>query len=214
MKWLAALFGAVAAFLGAGSAAQAAVRSSRAAEPTLRAKPPATSGGTPPPKRGAGGVGGAVLIANTPRTWTLAQLKELADRVAARAGVPRELVYAIAEKESAWNVNARGKNADGTTDLGLFQLNSRWIGKPGFPATVADAMDPEINAAGAEKLLREARVRWGDLTRVVVDYHSGYSVAKDWPASSTGGLPGERVGYVNDVFRRMERYAGTINRIA
>ncbi|TDH58153.1 hypothetical protein E2C06_34020 [Dankookia rubra] len=69
---------------------------------------------------------------------------------------------AYAQVESSLNPAAVGRpNRDGSIDYGLMGLNSQHIGKPGFPATVAEAMDPCRNMAAGVAILRDADRRAG-----------------------------------------------------
>lgn len=49
------------------------------------------------------------------------------EEAASRYQVPVELLQAIARVESGGNPYARNINADGTEDVGLMQINSRWF---------------------------------------------------------------------------------------
>jgi soluble lytic murein transglycosylase-like protein len=49
------------------------------------------------------------------------------EAAAARYRVSSELLYAIARTESALNPQAVGRNANGTRDIGLMQINSTWL---------------------------------------------------------------------------------------
>ncbi|WP_440030371.1 type III secretion system invasion protein IagB [Chromobacterium amazonense] len=49
------------------------------------------------------------------------------DRAGAMYSIAPELLYAIAEEESALNPTAVGHNRDGSRDLGLMQINSRHL---------------------------------------------------------------------------------------
>ena len=49
------------------------------------------------------------------------------DEAAARYGVNAYLLYAIARTESNLNPSALNRNKDGSYDLGLMQINSRWF---------------------------------------------------------------------------------------
>jgi soluble lytic murein transglycosylase-like protein len=62
----------------------------------------------------------AALLASSPAQacWDVAAL---------RYGVSSELLYAIARTESALDARAIGRNANGTRDIGLMQINSAWL---------------------------------------------------------------------------------------
>jgi soluble lytic murein transglycosylase-like protein len=49
------------------------------------------------------------------------------DEAAARYGVNPYMLYAIAKTESGLNPAARNRNKNGSYDLGLMQINSRWF---------------------------------------------------------------------------------------
>ncbi|KAA0178809.1 lytic transglycosylase domain-containing protein [Cupriavidus gilardii] len=49
------------------------------------------------------------------------------ERVAAKYGQPVELLKVIAEQESSFNNMAVNANADGTRDVCMMQINSRWF---------------------------------------------------------------------------------------
>jgi len=49
------------------------------------------------------------------------------DKAAQRYGVNPQLLYAIAKTESGLNPRAFNRNPDGSYDIGLMQINSRWI---------------------------------------------------------------------------------------
>lgn len=49
------------------------------------------------------------------------------DEAAARYGLSSHLLYAIARTESSLNPLAVGRNADGSRDIGLMQINSSWL---------------------------------------------------------------------------------------
>lgn len=49
------------------------------------------------------------------------------EEAASRYQVPVELLQAIAHVESGGNPHARNINKDGSEDVGLMQINSRWL---------------------------------------------------------------------------------------
>jgi soluble lytic murein transglycosylase-like protein len=64
----------------------------------------------------------ALLVLAFPTT-TMACWNEAAQRY----GVNPQLLYAIAKTESGLNPRALNRNPDGSYDIGLMQINSRWI---------------------------------------------------------------------------------------
>jgi soluble lytic murein transglycosylase-like protein len=49
------------------------------------------------------------------------------EEAAARYGVNAYLLYAVAKTESGLNPQAMNRNKDGSYDIGLMQINSRWL---------------------------------------------------------------------------------------
>ena len=49
------------------------------------------------------------------------------DNASQRYGVNMHLLYAIAKTESGLNPRAINRNTDGSYDIGLMQINSRWL---------------------------------------------------------------------------------------
>ena len=60
----------------------------------------------------------------TTTTLTRAGLERMVEYWARREGVPKEIAFSMVDRESEWNPKAHGHNTNGTTDGGLFQLNS------------------------------------------------------------------------------------------
>lgn len=48
------------------------------------------------------------------------------ESAAARYQLPSEILYAIAKTESGGNPHAKNYNRDGSVDIGIMQINSRW----------------------------------------------------------------------------------------
>jgi hypothetical protein len=76
------------------------------------------------------------------------------------AGITVDRLSAIALVESGRRVDAVSPpNRDGSRDFGIMQLNSQWIGKPGFPRSVAEALQPCPNIAAGVRILADNDVR-------------------------------------------------------
>jgi hypothetical protein len=121
---------------------------------------------------------------------------EAASHAAETTGVPYEVLLAISTVETGrnnrpwpWTVNFGGKGkwygsaaeaeadvakaVDGgatNVDLGCFQLNYRWHAD-GF-ASIADMLDPKLNATYAAEFLAEHFARSGDWALAAGAYHS------------------------------------------
>lgn len=94
-------------------------------------------------------------------------------QAAERYGVPLPLLQAIASVESGHNPRAVHHNSDGTHDIGLMQINSRWLpvlARHGV--TERDLWDPCVNAAVAAGILARHFARWGWTVQALGAYHS------------------------------------------
>ncbi|MGY0195315.1 lytic transglycosylase domain-containing protein [Leptothrix sp. BB-4] len=60
------------------------------------------------------------------------------EEAGARHGIAPVLLEAIALQESSMNANARNRNRDGSWDVGLMQINSRW-----FPTLARYGINPD-----------------------------------------------------------------------
>jgi soluble lytic murein transglycosylase-like protein len=118
--------------------------------------------------------------------------------MAREAGHDPALIVSIAEHESGLRADAVSPlNRDGTTrDYGLMQVNSQHLGKPGFPRTAAEALDPRVSLRAAFVLLNEAKRHWpGDVERQLAEYNGGYALA-------ARGRPFPNQSYVHGVLAR------------
>lgn len=59
--------------------------------------------------------------------WSWLAQADCFHAAATRYNIPVVLLQAIAEQESAGRANAWHRNADGSEDMGLMQINSRWL---------------------------------------------------------------------------------------
>ena len=98
--------------------------------------------------------------------------------VAAFYGLPPRVLPAIQAVEGG-AVGTVSANRDGSADLGVMQVNTRWIGPgaglTGLPADTVRARltdDACFNIAAAGAILHAHWRRSGDLLRAVGDYHS------------------------------------------
>ena len=84
------------------------------------------------------------------------------------------LLVAIADVESGLRADAVGRNRDGSVDLGLMQINSRWLPelrRHGLQA--ADLMQPCVSVHVGAWVLAQAMRRHGNTWTAVGAYHAG-----------------------------------------
>jgi len=125
--------------------------------------------------------------------------RELVDQAATRHGVPAEFVHLVARAESAYNPKALSPKGA----IGLMQL---------MPETAAhlkvDPHDPEQNAEGGVRLLKELLIRYQDhpdqLRRALAAYNAGEGAVAKY-----GGVPPyrETQQYVHKI---VEQYKKTV----
>lgn len=89
-------------------------------------------------------------------------------------GLHPALLKAIARKESAMNPRAIGRNANGTYDIGIMQINSAHLPKLARAGVTADDLlaNPCRNIVVGAWLLADAVRRYGLTWRAVGAYHS------------------------------------------
>jgi hypothetical protein len=117
--------------------------------------------------------------------------------------LPPRVLPAIQSVEGG-RVGTVAADADGTADLGIMQVNTRWVGTLAavthLPASAVRArltFDPCFNIAAAAAILRTYRVEThGDLMAAIGDYHShtpalnlGYREAVVQAAHALFGAP-------------------------
>ena len=101
-------------------------------------------------------------------------------QAARRHGVNPHLLVAIAEVESGLRADAVGRNRDGSVDLGLMQINSRWLPelrRHGLSA--ADLMHPCVSVHVGAWVLAQAMRRHGNTWTAVGAYHAGPGPHRD-----------------------------------
>ncbi|MEX3628542.1 MAG: lytic transglycosylase domain-containing protein [Burkholderia sp.] len=88
-------------------------------------------------------------------------------------GVDPALVWAIARHESGMNAAAMNRNRDGTTDIGLMQINSRWLPELGrYGIDAHRLLDPCVNSYVGVWILKQAIVRYGATWQAVGAYNA------------------------------------------
>lgn len=112
--------------------------------------------------------------------------------VASRYGVNAQVLYAIAHLESSVNPSALRKNSDGTQDIGMMQINSRWLPHLGkFGITSKHLFDPCINLHVGAYILSLSMQRYGNTWQAIGTYHSA--------------TPEHRDRYAKQIFHRLNR---------
>ncbi|AOI48522.1 lytic transglycosylase domain-containing protein [Burkholderia oklahomensis] len=107
------------------------------------------------------------------------------DDAARRYGVNADLLRSIAYYESGLNPRALHRNNDGSTDIGLMQINS--VHLPTLRDQGIDRFhlyDASVNARIGAALLRRQIDRYGDTWRAVGAYHSRTPALSDRYARS------------------------------
>jgi soluble lytic murein transglycosylase-like protein len=113
------------------------------------------------------------------------------------AGVPVWLAFALADAESGIDPLCVSQNQNGTADLGLFQLNSRYLDEfsTRFNAGVPiDPFDPWTNARVALRLLATLHHVTKTWHGAVAAYNAGLG---RW---RTGQLPERTLAHIARVF--------------
>jgi soluble lytic murein transglycosylase-like protein len=133
------------------------------------------------------------------RAWPLVTLVALPahacwDDAATRYNVSSRLLHAIAHVESAMDARAVGRNADGSRDLGLMQINSRWL--------------PQLSRHGIEE---------HDLFEPCTNIHVGAWILADnvarlgytWEAvgAYNAASPARRDAYIQKIRRQLDASA-------
>ncbi len=123
-----------------------------------------------------------------------ARLDACFEQAGLRYGIAPQLLRAIAWVESAMDPRALNANRDGTHDIGLMQVNSRWLLRLArFGLRPQDLWDPCTNVHVGAWILAHAIRRWGYTWEAVGAYHAG-----DRPAAAA-----RRARYAERVRRRL-----------
>ena len=102
-----------------------------------------------------------------------AQVLACLDTAAARHGVDATLLRAVAMQESGLQPQAWRVNTDGSQDLGLMQVNSRWLpvlSQHGI--TREHLMQPCVSADVGAWILAQSLRRQGNTWQALAAYHS------------------------------------------
>lgn len=92
---------------------------------------------------------------------------------ARRYGVDAGILQAIAEVESGMNPMAIGRNRDGSVDIGLMQINSRWLSVLApYGIRREDLYDPCVSIHVGAWILAQNIQRYGETWRAVGAYNA------------------------------------------
>ena len=120
----------------------------------------------------------------------------------ARYGVDARLLYAIAQQESSLNARAINRShtaRTGSVDIGLMQINSRWLSvlhRHGIGE--ADLLDPCTNLQVGAWILAQSFRRYGATWEAVGAYHAGCTALRPPDCAAT------RTRYAAAVYRRLK----------
>lgn len=123
------------------------------------------------------------------------------DRAANMFNISPQLLYAIAQQESALNPTAVGRNLDGSKDLGLMQINSKHL--PRLRKLGIDEQqlkDPCMSIIVGASILSDMMKRYGYTWEAVGAYNAGTA-----PDKHT-----KRMRYAEQVWLRYQRIT-TVN---
>lgn len=135
-----------------------------------------------------------VLVVVSAHPWpVLADLEGCVNQAARRYQVDKRLIHAIIQVESSGNPSALNRNANGTEDIGIMQINTSWL--PTLARYGIDRhhlYDPCTNIHIGAWVLARNIARYGHTWRAVGAYNAtshvkreGY-VAKVWQRYLTG----------------------------
>ena len=121
---------------------------------------------------------------------------------AARYGVDARLLYAIAQQESSLNPGAINRShaaRTGSVDIGLMQINSRWLpvlGQHGIRES--DLLDPCTNLQVGAWILADVVARHGNQWQAVGAYNAACTRLKGEACTA------QRAAYAWKVFERLD----------
>lgn len=93
-----------------------------------------------------------------------------------RYNVNPYVLYAIAKTESGLNPYAVHINKNGTRDIGIMQINERWVytlNKSGYPITINHLFDPRTNINMGAYVLRLCMNKYGNTWQAIDCYNKG-----------------------------------------
>jgi soluble lytic murein transglycosylase-like protein len=135
-------------------------------------------------------------------TYTTQQIQDLITQTALQYGVSPALALAVAQTESNFNPNAVSPtNSNGTTDYGVFQINSSNLASLGL----SNPTDPVSNInAGIQMLAQLSQQYNGNTQQILWAYNAGPG------AVASGNLPQSTASYISLVNANMANWSGTL----
>lgn len=135
-----------------------------------------------------------VLVVVSAHPWpVLADIEGCVNQAARRYQVNKRLIHAIIQVESSGNPSALNRNANGTEDIGIMQINTSWL--PTLARYGIDRhhlYDPCTNIHIGAWVLARSIARYGHIWRAVGAYNATSHVkreryvAKVWKRYLTG----------------------------
>jgi soluble lytic murein transglycosylase-like protein len=135
--------------------------------------------------------------------YSTAQIQQMITQAATNAGIDPALALAVAQQESGFNPNAVGPtNSNGTTDYGVFQINSSNLSSLGL---TSNPLDPQANInAGVSMLASLLNQYDGSVQTALWAYNAG-------PGNVANGvLPSSTANYISAVTAAISDYSGTV----
>lgn len=106
------------------------------------------------------------------------------EKFSSKYSIEKELIAAIIQHESSFEINAQSKNVNGTVDRGLMQLNSDtapWLAKEiGLEYKEGIEFDPEVNIEMGAFYLRHLTDILNDQDFIITAYNKGPKGAYDY----------------------------------
>lgn len=109
-----------------------------------------------------------------------AELEECFAEAAHRYGIAVELLHAIAAQESRFDPLVVGRNADGSRDIGVMQINTWWLPRLGKYGIGEDHLrEPCTNVHVGAWILASNITRYGYTWDAVGAYNAGTATTKE-----------------------------------
>ena len=89
------------------------------------------------------------------------KIQDLIARIARKHKIDEKLALAVAEAESGFNATITHKNADGSTDRGLYQINDKWHPE----VSEQQAMNPEYATEFFCKAVKNGNLSWWNASK-------------------------------------------------